>query len=692
MYPHLAASGSHYARTVTPQHPKPAVLPDPSLIFDTCGLYVNIILNDYLRTILNLNENPTESDWTLDPRKSLEVFDKGGVPRGVGNQVSAEFNMLYRWHTAISNQDEAWANSLCRRTFGPEVDGSTLSVNQFLDGLRKYFEDNEPGEPATWTFGGLEWQQDGRFVGGELVRIMSEGCENVAGAFGARNIPKVMKAIEMLGIEQGRQWQLATLNEFREFFKLKPYSTFLEVNPNPAIAEALEALYDHPDNLELYVGVQAEEAKKPFYPGSGLCPGFTKSAAILSDAVALVRGDRFYTVDYGPANLTNFGFNAASSEFNAAGGGVMYKLLMRAFPGWYQPNSVYALYPFVTPEKSREIMDKYMKFKDLNFDRPSYTPPPVPVTTWEEATKVLEDQKRCHVPWQAKTVGYVSWACGGGYGFYVGTYGFGVDQILGAKVAVASGEIIDTDDDPELLWAIRGAGAGFLGVVVELRVKVYPSPKLYAGYHAFPPSDAANVFSRFETLLSDGFPDEFSGVTIVADPELLPVPVTAKKFLHKMTQLGTVLVNTVTETTAAAYGMGDSASATFFRSRNVKGLQPDIVHNNHGKGMRNEISDGIGSVFANRYQHIILGLHGGIRPGPVADAQAVTVATAWAKELEHAINEEGLSLEGGFPSFFPPEQVTISQFFGEQALGRLKQLKKRLDPENVFCKVLPCLC
>jgi hypothetical protein len=97
----------------------------------------------------------------------------------------------------------------------------------------------------------------------------------------------------------------------------------VEVNSNPAIAEArkswpnthrsraksikVDALYGHPDNIELYVGVQAEEAKKPFYPGSGLCPGFTISAAILSDAVALVRGDRFYTVDYSPASLTNFG-------------------------------------------------------------------------------------------------------------------------------------------------------------------------------------------------------------------------------------------------------------------------------------------------------------------------------------------------------------------------------------------------
>lgn len=70
----------------------------------------------------------------------------------------------------------------------------------------------------------------------------------------------------------------------------------------------MEALYGHPDNIELYPGILAEEAKKPMEPGSGLCPNFTTSFAILSDAVALVRGDRFYTVDYSPATLTNFGY------------------------------------------------------------------------------------------------------------------------------------------------------------------------------------------------------------------------------------------------------------------------------------------------------------------------------------------------------------------------------------------------
>jgi linoleate 10R-lipoxygenase len=38
-------------------------------------------------------------------------------------------------------------------------------------------------------------------------------------------------------------------------------------------------------------------------PGAGLCPGYTISRAILSDAVALVRGDRFLTSEFTPYNV-----------------------------------------------------------------------------------------------------------------------------------------------------------------------------------------------------------------------------------------------------------------------------------------------------------------------------------------------------------------------------------------------------
>lgn len=105
-----------------------------------------------------------------------------------------------------------------------------------------------------------------------------------------------MKLIEVLGIEQARQWKCATLNEFREFFGLKAYNEFEEINSDPAIADALRQLYDHPDYVEMYPGIVAEEAKEPMVPGVGIAPTYTISRAILSDAVTLVRGDRFYTV------------------------------------------------------------------------------------------------------------------------------------------------------------------------------------------------------------------------------------------------------------------------------------------------------------------------------------------------------------------------------------------------------------
>lgn len=163
----------------------------------------------------------------------------------------------------------------------------------------------------------------------------------------------------------------------------------------------VEALYGHPDNVELYPGLMVEEAKVPFSPGSGLCPGFTISETILSDAVTLVRGDRFYSVEYGPQSLTSFGFSEVASDYDVAGGGVMYKLLMRAFPGTYRPESVYALYPFSTPDRTREVFAKNGGAPNgipLSYDAPAFVAPPIPVTTWKGVVDVLHDQQRFRVP------------------------------------------------------------------------------------------------------------------------------------------------------------------------------------------------------------------------------------------------------------------------------------------------------
>lgn len=100
----------------------------------------------------------------------------------------------------------------------------------------------------------------------------------------------------MLGMSQARGWHVATLNELRKFMDLAPHKSFQDINPDPEIQAAMKALYKEPDFVEIYPGVLFEEAKKAVYPGSGLCAGFTITRAILSDAVALTRGDRFYTI------------------------------------------------------------------------------------------------------------------------------------------------------------------------------------------------------------------------------------------------------------------------------------------------------------------------------------------------------------------------------------------------------------
>ena len=146
----------------------------------TCGLYVNIILGDYVSTILNLYRS--SSKWRLDPRVSFDdVFDMTGTPRGIGNQVSVEFNLIYRWHSTISDKDEKWAQGFYEKLF-PGKDPSTLSLPDFLQGLQAWAKgiDSDPGK---WTFGDLNRNTNGGFNDEDLVKLLVEGTEDVAGRY-----------------------------------------------------------------------------------------------------------------------------------------------------------------------------------------------------------------------------------------------------------------------------------------------------------------------------------------------------------------------------------------------------------------------------------------------------------------------------------------------------------------------------
>ena len=77
-------------------------------------------------------------------------------------------------------------------------------------------------------------------------------------------------------------------------------------------------------------------------PGVGIAPTYTISRAVLSDAVTLVRGDRFLTTDYNPRNLTAFGYAAAHYDLSINQGCVFYRLFTRTLPNNFKYNSIYA--------------------------------------------------------------------------------------------------------------------------------------------------------------------------------------------------------------------------------------------------------------------------------------------------------------------------------------------------------------
>lgn len=146
----------------------------------TCGLYINITLLDYLRTIVNLNRSNTT--WTLDPRVEMgKIFGADGTPRGIGNQVSAEFNLVYRWHSCISDKDDKWTQELYKELFGKEA--HQVSLPELLKGLSKW-ESSLDKDPHKRPFAHLQRQADGKFGDDDLVKILTEAIEDTAGTLG----------------------------------------------------------------------------------------------------------------------------------------------------------------------------------------------------------------------------------------------------------------------------------------------------------------------------------------------------------------------------------------------------------------------------------------------------------------------------------------------------------------------------
>lgn len=121
---------------------------------------------------------------------------------------------------------------------------------------------------------------------------------------------------------------------------------------------------------------------------------YTISRAILSDAIALTRGDRFFTADYTPFNMTSWGFTDCQRDPDGPGNGSMLgRLLLRALPEHYTSDSTYTWFPLMTPHAMQAVFTKLGDTGLYSCARPGGPQPVQVLGTYADARQVLKDEK-----------------------------------------------------------------------------------------------------------------------------------------------------------------------------------------------------------------------------------------------------------------------------------------------------------
>ena len=128
-------------------------------------------------------------------------------------------------------------------------------------------------------------------------------------------------------------------------------------------------------------------------------------------------------------------------------------------------------------------------------------------------------------------VGIAGLALGGGLGLLGRAHGLLCDQLLAADVVLADGRVVtcDAEHEPDLFWALRGAGGGQFGVVTQLRVRTLPEPQATSFHAAFAPEAAADVIDAWQRWAPDA-PDALAASLLVTAPADPAAPVTVTVF------------------------------------------------------------------------------------------------------------------------------------------------------------------
>jgi FAD/FMN-containing dehydrogenase len=311
------------------------------------------------------------------------------------------------------------------------------------------------------------------------------------------------------------------------------------------------------------------------------------------------------------------------------------------------------------------------------------------------------------------TTGVAGLTLGGGIGYLMGRYGLALDNLISAEVVLASGNVVTVSEttDSELFWALRGGGGNF-GVVTDFELGLHPLPEVWGGIVAYARPHMRDAIRLFRDMMASA-PDELTMMCYL-DHEKVPegAAFIAVCFVGDA-GAATEAVRPLRETLPV---LSDGLGLTSYLQIQVMAgdLPFGLRHywkSHFVESMPDQLIDEIVDHYLSHPRDgwdfvLIEQMHGAALRVP-ADATAfsrrercfnisalatwedtVTDAdhTAWARRMATALDDRSIS-GGGYLNYRAPRQPIdrVRAAYGDAKFERLRQIKRRFDPQNLFC-------